>query len=528
MFDSHAAVVEGLTQVVGQDTAALGEDALLDRLATISALESVLAAAKQETMVGFHHALAGTSADLGHDAPRPRDRAAGHAERRWSGDVLRSVSDEVGLVLSAHRKTAARWINRAAVLVERFAATHALLAKGGLPVAAAQHIAHELAVVVDDELRAAVEQVVLAWGQRYGWVRIKQVARREAAKVVAEYDSLLHGQRHAERTTYMQSHDGGIADLVVSTTAMDIAAIMKVLTDRAIELRRKGDARSLDELRTDIAVARLLGADQATAAGADKGDAAGADEGEAAGGDEGEAAGGDEGDAATAADQRGNASATDATNGGRSDDDSVACGDDRPADADADADASNSSGVDATSDDSAHAGQGDEPVPPVSGLNPAVGVEVVIHCTFEEAAALASGAISTGGDLEGYGPLPQDALALAFRRAKFRYRLTDREPVSDPARHDPSPGLAQHVRDRDRRCRFPGCNSPAVHCDLDHRVAFPEGATDAHNLEPLCRHHHRLKHLGDWQVFNTDDGTLIWISPTGRAYFDPPALPRAA
>jgi hypothetical protein len=512
MFDSRAAVVEGLTRVVGQDTAALDEDALLDRLATISALESVLAAAKQETMVGFHHALAGTSADLGHNAPRPGDRAAGHAERRWSGDVLRSVSDEVGLVLSAHRKTAARWINRAAVLVERFAATHALLARGGLPAAAAQHIAHELAVVVDDELRAAVEQVVLAWGQRYGWVRIKQVAQREAAKVVAEYDSLLHGQRHAERTTYMQSHDGGTADLIVSTTAMDIAAIMKALTDRAIELRRKGDARSLDELRTDIAVARLLGPDQASAANTDKDAAAGADKETSA--------------SPTGA--RGKASATNAANGDQSDGDSTGGVQDPPADAHAAAGASNSSGDDATSDDSAHAGHGEEPVPPVSGLNPAVGVEMVIHCTFEEAAALASGAISTGGDLEGYGPLPQDALALAFRRAKFRYRLTDREPVSDPARHDPSPGLAQHVRDRDRRCRFPGCNSPAVHCDLDHRVAFPAGATDANNLEPLCRHHHRLKHLGDWQVFNTDDGTLIWISPTGRAYFDPPALPRAA
>jgi hypothetical protein len=390
-------------------------------------------------------------------------------------------------------------------------------------------------------------------------VRIKQVARREAAKVVAEYDSLLHGQRHAERTTYMQSHDGGMADLVVSTTAIDIAAIMKALTDRAIELRRKGDARSLDELRTDIAVARLLGTDQATAAGTDEGAAAGTDGGAAdegaAGTDGGVAAGTDNGAAATEAEERGNASASNASaskasaskasaskasasnasasklaNGGLSGDDSKGGVEDRPADADADADADayDGSDADAASDDGAHAGAGEEPVPPVSGLNPAVGVEMVIHCTYEEAAALASGAISTGGDLEGYGPLPQDALALAFRRAKFRYRLTDREPVSDPARHDPSPGLAQHVRDRDRRCRFPGCNSPAVHCDLDHRVAFPEGATDAHNLEPLCRHHHRLKHLGDWQVFRTDDGTLIWISPTGRAYLDPPALPHAA
>jgi hypothetical protein len=162
-------------------------------------------------------------------------------------------------------------------------------------------------------------------------------------------------------------------------------------------------------------------------------------------------------------------------------------------------------------------------------MNPAVGVQVVIHCTYAEAEALATGQICTGGELEGYGILPQDALAMAFTRAKFRYRLTDRSPVSDPARHDPSPGLDQHVRDRDRRCRFPGCTARIEYCDLDHRVAFPEGATTADNLESLCRQHHRLKHDGEWQVFRADDSTLIWISPTGRAHTDPPpALPDAA
>jgi hypothetical protein len=173
-------------------------------------------------------------------------------------------------------------------------------------------------------------------------------------------------------------------------------------------------------------------------------------------------------------------------------------------------------------------GSEDELVVPESGLNPAVAVQVVIHCTYAEAEALATGAICTGGELDGYGGLPQDALAMAFRRAKFRYRLTDRSPKSDPARYTPSPGLDQHVRDRDRTCRFPGCNAPVQYCDLDHRIPFPQGPTDDENLGAFCRHHHRLKHHGNWQVYTTDTGTLVFISPTGRAYLDPPTLPDTA
>ena len=105
--------------MVGRPAAGLSPDGLLDRLSTISQLESVLAAAKDETIVEFHHASPGPSADLGHRFPRPGDRAATASERRWSGDVLRSVSDEIAGVLHAHRKTAVRWIRRAAVLVER-------------------------------------------------------------------------------------------------------------------------------------------------------------------------------------------------------------------------------------------------------------------------------------------------------------------------------------------------------------------------------------------------------------------------
>jgi hypothetical protein len=580
MFDGSVGMAEALTSVVDTDAAALDADGLLEQLSTIQQLESVLAAKKAERMVGLHRVLSGTSADLGHESPRPGDRPAGPAERRWSGDVLRSVSDEIGLAMGAHRKTAARWLNQAAVLVDRFPVTLELLGRGGLPAAAAQHVARELAVIVDDELRAAVEQIVLAWGRRYGWAKIKKIANREAQKVLAEYESLLHAQRQMERTTYTVNHDGGMADLVVSTSAIDITAIMAALTTRARELQREGDPRNLDQLRTDLAVDRLLGHDQTAVApsaehatnaeprpepapdhastahprpqpvrgpssgptGAARSASEPAAGGHAATGQPADAAAtGEEVVETTSDPEPAPAADTETTrNAGtpaaESTPDAATCSDLQTAparDVGTNSDPETVSvGAAGTSWDAGAAasasgagGVGRLWVPPESGLNPAVGVQVVIHCTYAEAEALATGAICTGGELEGYGTLPQDALAMAFGRAKFRYRLTDRSPKSDPTRYEPSPGLDQHVRDRDQRCRFPGCNARVQHCDLDHRVPFPDGETDADNLEAFCRHHHRLKHHGDWQVFNTDTGTLIFISPTGRAYLDPPTMP---
>jgi hypothetical protein len=599
MFDGSAEMVDTLASVADADTAALDADGLLEQLSKIQQLESGLAARKAETMVAFHHVLAGTSADLGHDSPRPGDRPAGPAERRWSGDVLRSVSDEIGLAMGAHRKTAARWLNRAAVLVERFPVTLQLLRAGGLPAAAAQHVAHELAVIVDDELRAAVEQIVLAWGRRYGWAKIKKIANREAQKVLAEYESLLHAHRQLERTTYTVSHDGGMADLVVSTSAIDITAIMAALTTRARDLQRAGDPRNLDQLRTDLAVDRLLGHDQTAAAtsaehttNAEPRPAPAPAPGHAstahlrpepapepsndawarpehpAGGQP--ATGNQFAHAETAPDVPATSDCDTtsgpvttahpetapgpvAASGAMTASGPVTAsgamttpGPVTTSDAEVPSDFETASGAEADAAADAWTVPAAETVPsaavggrgagsgpggsvpgslPESGLNPAVGVQVVIHCTYAEAEALATGAICTGGELEGYGTLPQDALAMAFNRAKFRYRLTDRSPKSDPTRYTPSPGLDQHVRDRDQRCRFPGCNARVEYCDLDHRVPFPDGETDADNLEAFCRHHHRLKHHGDWQVFATDTGTLIFISPTGRAYLDPPTMP---
>ena len=96
------------------------------------------------------------------------------------------------------------------------------------------------------------------------------------------------------------------------------------------------------------------------------------------------------------------------------------------------------------------------------------------------------------------------------------------DDVPEP-RYIPSAKLADFVRCRDLTCRAPGCDRPAVDCDLDHTVAYRDGGwTHASNLKALCRKHHLLKTFGGWRDKQLPDGTVIWLLPDGRTYVTTP------
>jgi Domain of unknown function (DUF222) len=130
------------------------------------------------------------------------------------------------------------------------------------------------------------------------------------------------------------------------------------------------------------------------------------------------------------------------------------------------------------------------------------------------------------GELAGYGAITAQVARQVAADGTWRRILTD--PLSgtvlDVGRttYRPPKALADHIRTRDRTCRFPGCRQPAHRCDIDHGIPYPEGPTSACNLCCLCRHHHRLKHHGNWTVDHGPDGTTTWTSPTGRQYVTHP------
>ncbi|MEO6955275.1 MAG: hypothetical protein ABI137_00900 [Antricoccus sp.] len=104
-----------------------------------------------------------------------------------------------------------------------------------------------------------------------------------------------------------------------------------------------------------------------------------------------------------------------------------------------------------------------------------------------------------------------------------------RRVVTDPVTHQvldvgtmvyrPPEGMKRRVRERDQRCQWVGCGRAAEHCDIDHVVpAAVGGSTADHNLQCLCRAHHRLKHQTTWRQSTNADGDRTWISPTNRCY----------
>jgi len=83
--------------------------------------------------------------------------------------------------------------------------------------------------------------------------------------------------------------------------------------------------------------------------------------------------------------------------------------------------------------------------------------------------------------------------------------------------HDPSRKLAHLIRARLATCGTPGCDASAFTADMEHTRPYEEGGeTSEHNLDPRCRHHHRLKQRSDWKVAKTSPGQTRWTGPSGR------------
>ncbi len=130
------------------------------------------------------------------------------------------------------------------------------------------------------------------------------------------------------------------------------------------------------------------------------------------------------------------------------------------------------------------------------------------------------------GELAGYGPIPASMSRDIAADATWRRILTDPESGAlldyGTTTYAPPQSLADHVINRDRTCRWPGCRQRALRCDLDHRNPYPCGPTAEHNLHALCRRHHRAKTEGGWTYTRDCRGNLTWTSPTGHSSTHPP------
>ncbi|WP_445154266.1 DUF222 domain-containing protein [Arthrobacter sp. Hor0625] len=141
--------------------------------------------------------------------------------------------------------------------------------------------------------------------------------------------------------------------------------------------------------------------------------------------------------------------------------------------------------------------------------------------------------------LDGYGPIPPSmARRLVAGGADSFHRVLvdprDGAPLEiGRTSYRVTKALRQWLRLRDGRCPFPGCNNSSLDTDADHVLAWAEGGTTGiSNLGQPCRKHHRLKHASAWRpVGATKTSPPGWISPAGRTYasepqdWEPPTWP---
>jgi hypothetical protein len=136
------------------------------------------------------------------------------------------------------------------------------------------------------------------------------------------------------------------------------------------------------------------------------------------------------------------------------------------------------------------------------------------------------------GEIPGWGPVVADItrqLVGDADKAEWRYGIYHQDQLVDviTSRRRPTKTQKRIVETRNPTCVFPGCRMPARQSDLDHQNPWAvTHRTQTSGLEPLCRHHHQLKHRA-WTL-ETDPSrpdSYIWTSPLGHTYTTGPDPP---
>ncbi|BBY39333.1 hypothetical protein MMAN_34670 [Mycobacterium mantenii] len=147
---------------------------------------------------------------------------------------------------------------------------------------------------------------------------------------------------------------------------------------------------------------------------------------------------------------------------------------------------------------------------------------MVIHVIAEAGSLDGRGGGAPACEVGAEGLIPPDLVAELAASARLA-------PLVHPGAAPPEPGyvpskaLADFVRCRDLTCRWPGCDQPAVNCDVDHTIPYADGGpTHASNLKCYCRTHHLVKTFWGWREQQLPDVTLILTSPAGLTYVTTP------
>ncbi|WP_328608666.1 13E12 repeat family protein [Amycolatopsis sp. NBC_00345] len=185
------------------------------------------------------------------------EQAADVALFAAAGGSARSVAAELALELSVTERRAGADIALAQALTTRLPETFAAFRRGEIDAFKARMV-FEPTIALSDEMAGRVDAIVAARLAGKNPSSLRAAVNRVVQKVDAEGYGRRSRARRRDRNICLVHQDETMSTLLCDLPVEQASAIYTSLDQGARRLRRGGEVRTLDQLRADVLVDRLL------------------------------------------------------------------------------------------------------------------------------------------------------------------------------------------------------------------------------------------------------------------------------
>jgi hypothetical protein len=179
----------------------------------------------------------------------------------------RTMVAEAAMAVRVSARTMASRIAEAELIVTQFPSTLQELAAGSIGLGHLRVIVQHGLAIGDDRVRAEYEQLVLRHAVEVTPGRLGRFAELTAARLGTETFQERHERAAESRSVRVVKLPDGMSEVIHLLPTVLAAGVWERLTSQAKALKRAGDPRSFDQLRSDLLAELALTGDLSAAEG---------------------------------------------------------------------------------------------------------------------------------------------------------------------------------------------------------------------------------------------------------------------
>lgn len=170
----------------------------------------------------------------------------------------RSLVAELAVAVRVSDRTMAARLDEALTLAQRFQATLDALEAGSIDRGHVRVLVESGSIVDDPAARARFEELILRKATDLTPGRLRRVARFAAERLTSSSFEDRHSRAREERNVAMSDVGDGMSQMIHTLPTVLALAIWDRLAQQAKAVKRAGDSRTFDQIRSDLAAEFML------------------------------------------------------------------------------------------------------------------------------------------------------------------------------------------------------------------------------------------------------------------------------